>query len=444
MENERKKKENRKMWLFYCQFCKLISQLFTLLTILSVVINVDAGASRKTGIDQSNSTTLNESKVRQIIVKEEFLHSETDGLKTNRFPDDQEWVYSNGESLDRQINSSLSDSTIQDVWSNPSVNWSVVWPYLNTGCLEWLPINHFYFQLANVFLFLSYLAPAGLYGLIYLRLMLAIGSAFLSIWGWIIICAFDTFLWNAIFFLINAVHAVVLIFSLKPMALDEQVEQVYRDIFRPLKVSKQQFKQVAKCVKSIRPLKRGEYFAVEQETEIETLSLLLSGIMFVIENGKTLYVLSPMQFLDSAEWFEDSGDHFYQGSIQACEESRVLLLHRDKLQSILKKDLFMQSVFHQILGRDVVRKLSESIRNSKIVKPKVGHETNGSIIETEKSPNAKPSGKENTTRCEPPTTISSVPEQLSLLNERVAKNVTYSKNNIGQFPWQHTVSISQH
>ena len=34
--------------------------------------------------------------------------------------------------------------------------------------------------------------------------------------------------------------------------------------------------------------------------------------MFVIENGKTLYVLSPMQFLDSAEWFEDSGDHFYQ------------------------------------------------------------------------------------------------------------------------------------
>ena len=299
------------MWLFYCQFCKLISQLFTLLTILSVVINVDAGASRKTGIDQSNSTTLNESKVRQIIVKDEFLHSETDGLKTNRFPDDQEWVYSNGESLDRQINSSLSDSTIQDVWSNPSaVNWSVVWPYFNTGCLEWLPINHFYFQLANVFLFLSYLAPAGLYGLIYLRLMLAIGSAFLSIWGWIIICAFDTFLWNAIFFLINAVHAVVLIFSLKPMALDEQVEQVrilvnilaqrssssltkyyclscnsqvYRDIFRPLKVSKQQFKQVAKCVKSIRPLKRGEYFAVEQETEIETLSLLLSG-MYIKKN----------------------------------------------------------------------------------------------------------------------------------------------------------------
>jgi hypothetical protein len=59
-----------------------------------------------------------------------------------------------------------------------------------------------------------------------LRLTLAIGSAFLSIWGWIIICAFDTFLWNALFFAINAVHAVVLIISLRPVALDEQVEQV--------------------------------------------------------------------------------------------------------------------------------------------------------------------------------------------------------------------------
>jgi hypothetical protein len=43
-------------------------------------------------------------------------------------------------------------------------------------------------------------------------------------------------------------------------------------------VSKQQFNKVAKSVMSIRPIKRGEYFAVEQETAVETLSLLLSGM----------------------------------------------------------------------------------------------------------------------------------------------------------------------
>lgn len=70
------------------------------------------------------------------------------------------------------------------------------WPYwIDTGCAEWLPINHVYFQLANTFLFLSYLAPAGLYGLLYLRLMLAIGCAFFAIWGWLILCAIDTLLW---------------------------------------------------------------------------------------------------------------------------------------------------------------------------------------------------------------------------------------------------------
>lgn len=70
------------------------------------------------------------------------------------------------------------------------------WPYwFDTGCAEWLPVNHVYFQLANTFLFLSYLAPAGIYGLLYLRLMLAIGCGFFAIWGWLILCAFDTFIW---------------------------------------------------------------------------------------------------------------------------------------------------------------------------------------------------------------------------------------------------------
>jgi len=30
-------------------------------------------------------------------------------------------------------------------------------------------------------------------------------------------------------------------------------------------------------MKSIRPLKRGEHFAIEKQTRVETLSLLLSG-----------------------------------------------------------------------------------------------------------------------------------------------------------------------
>lgn len=50
-----------------------------------------------------------------------------------------------------------------------------------------------------------------------------------------------------------------------------------------------------------------------------------------------------------------------QVSIRACEESRVLLWHRDKLKLILLSDPFLQAVFDHILGRDVVRKLTQVI-----------------------------------------------------------------------------------
>lgn len=131
-----------------------------------------------------------------------------------------------------------------------------------------------------------------------------------------------------------------------------------------------------------------------------------------------------------------------------------MLWHRDKLQAILHKDLFLQSVFNQIIGRDIVHKLSETSRNTNIVKAKGFSELNGSTIENEKSPNGKPSGKlkrksglspdnfyliavvndalfegkENTAKRD-----QQAPEQLSLLNETVTKNITYSLNNKRQF-----------
>ncbi|KAI9559318.1 hypothetical protein GHT06_016107 [Daphnia sinensis] len=383
------------------------------LLLSAAVVGMDAGASK---------TRPDNSIVDQFQTDKDQLAAITDG-RSNQSDND---MGQQDKQLDLQ-NNRLMNSTNDPEWTDRE-DWRAVWPYFNTGCLQWQSLNHVYFQLANGFLFLSYLAPAGLYGLIYLRLTLAIGSAFLSIWGWIIICAFDTFLWNAFFFFINAVHALVLLFSLRPLAFDDQVEQVYKTIFRPLKMSKQQFRKVAECIKSIQPLKRGGYFAVEQETSVDTLSLLLSGTALVIEKGRTLYAVSPMQFLDSPEWFDISSSDVFQVSIQACEESRVLLWHRDKLQSILQKDAFLQSVFHQILGRDVVRKLSEASQNTKIVKskcyPDVKLVNNGVHSENGKWNNRKPSERESAR--DPSGLVSS--EQLSLLNETIAKTIPYRSN----------------
>ena len=91
---------------------------------------------------------------------------------------------------------------------------------------RWLPVNHLYFQLANVFLFLSYLAPNGIYGILYLRVTLSIGCFFFAIWGYLILCALDTLIWNVVFVLINLVHIVIIAYSLRPIRFSNELEQV--------------------------------------------------------------------------------------------------------------------------------------------------------------------------------------------------------------------------
>ncbi len=210
------------MWLPYRLHSSAAYSAFSMLLLLTV-----ANAATNTGPDSSNSILDAQEGTSDVIVNEELFPSSTTADVDSR----QDLSLGSGD-VDRDDELFSSDdnnnnNTDQQQSNNASTtDWSTIWPYFNTGCLEWLPINHVYFQLANSFLFLSYLAPAGLYGLIYLRLMLAIGSAFFAIWGWVILCAFDTFVWNAFFLLINVVHVIVLLFSLKPVRFDEQVEEV--------------------------------------------------------------------------------------------------------------------------------------------------------------------------------------------------------------------------
>lgn len=93
-------------------------------------------------------------------------------------------------------------------------------------CTRWKQANHIYFQLANAFFFLSYLAPNGMYGLLFLRCTLLIGCGFTALWAWTIECFLDAVVWNAVFIIINMVHISVLIFYLRPIKFAKEVEEV--------------------------------------------------------------------------------------------------------------------------------------------------------------------------------------------------------------------------
>ncbi|XP_077293501.1 popeye domain-containing protein 1-like isoform X3 [Arctopsyche grandis] len=226
-------------------------------------------------------------------------------------------------------------------------------------CTRWRQANHIYFQLANAFFFLSYLAPNGMYGLLFLRCTLLIGCGFTTLWAWTIECFLDAVVWNAVFIIINMVHISVLLFYLRPIKFSKEVEEVYQALFKPLRVSRHQFRRVLSCMRSIRRLKCQEVYAMEKVTKVDSLSLVLSGKLVVSQNQRALHIVFPHHFLDSPEWFGVSTDEYFQVSIMSMEDSRVLIWHRDKLKLSIMTDQFLQAVFDHILGRDVVHKLMQ-------------------------------------------------------------------------------------
>lgn len=207
------------MWLVYRLWCCCC------LLLACCVCTNNVQGSRITRPDSSNSIA-DELDSTADVLNDELLAADDSRTGGNRSVDDNS-TDGSGAADGQVISFEMEDNSTRETTTNEEIiDWSTTWPYFNTGCAKWLPMNHVYFQLANTFLFLSYLAPAGLYGLIYLRAMLAIGCAFFAIWGWLVICAFDTFVWNALFCLINLVHGTFLLFTLRTVRFDDQVEEV--------------------------------------------------------------------------------------------------------------------------------------------------------------------------------------------------------------------------
>lgn len=102
---------------------------------------------------------------------------------------------------------------------------------MTDNCSEWKPPNHIYFQLANTFFFLSYLAPNGMYGMLYLRCTILVGCAFYTLWGLTVQCFLDAVVWNVMFVAINFIHVCILLFYLRPVKFPREVEEVCSFIF---------------------------------------------------------------------------------------------------------------------------------------------------------------------------------------------------------------------
>lgn len=226
-------------------------------------------------------------------------------------------------------------------------------------CQQWQRPNHLYYQLSNAFFVLAFIAPHTPYGMLWLRSIIIIGCVLMAMWGYLIECTLDIIIWSGLFLGVNFIYLIVLLCRIRPVHFEKEIEGVYEALFKPLKVSRHQFKKVLNCMKLIRSLKYQEVYAQEKVTKVDSLSLVLSGKLVVSQNQRALHIVFPHQFLDSPEWFGVSTDDYFQVSIMAMEESRILIWHRDKLKLSIMAEPFLQAVFDHILGRDVVKKLMQ-------------------------------------------------------------------------------------
>jgi len=228
-----------------------------------------------------------------------------------------------------------------------------------SDCQYWAPFQHIFFQLAHFGLVLSCLAPVGTIGLLCLRAFLLVAFALYSAWGFSVACSLDTALWGLLLTLINLCWVTGLAWRVRPVKLDVDMEEVYSQLFLPLKVSRTQFQKLLEGTKERRLVGAKEFVIEEKVSRVNSLSLVLSGRLLVSQAGRPLHVVSENQFLDSPEWFGVTTDEYFQVSVTALEECSILVWHRDRLKFHLMADSFLQVVFDHVLGRDVVKKLMQ-------------------------------------------------------------------------------------
>ncbi|XP_040576770.1 popeye domain-containing protein 3 isoform X2 [Lepeophtheirus salmonis] len=269
--------------------------------------------------------------------------------------------------------------------------------------------NNVFFHLYQSFIFLSVILPwiATAFTLrshnhTYSKDLYALCSLLFAhicgiIWALVPLILTEALVWMIIIFVICALRIFYTCYQLKPILFDPEIEEVYVKLFKPLRLSAKQFHNILKCMRGIVSLTPGEELVTEKVTRVDSLSLVLSGRLLVTQCGKPLHFVLPHQFIDSPEWFGVTTDEFFQISATALEDSRILIWHRDRLKLTLMKNQFLQTVFEHIIGRDVVKKLTQSQQEDDVNSVKFVIESDD--IESEKPWYAAKTANNGGSRC---------------------------------------------
>jgi hypothetical protein len=162
-----------------------------------------------------------------------------------------------------------------------NANSSLVGQLLFQGpvCVSWKQaLEGAVYHLANCFLLLGFMAGSGVYGCFYLFGFLGTGYLCCVLWGWFDACGLDIVFWSFLLTVACLLQLAHLVYRLRVNTLPEEFDLLYKTLCLPLQVPLQTYKEIICCCQErVLTLSVEQTYAVEGETPIDRLSLLLSG-----------------------------------------------------------------------------------------------------------------------------------------------------------------------
>lgn len=97
---------------------------------------------------------------------------------------------------------------------------------------QWQPPHHVYFQVANALFLIAFLSPHKSYGFLLARCALLFASILMTMWSYLIECSLDALIWNGLFLVVNFIYLFVLIYQMRPIRFEKEIDAVIICLFR--------------------------------------------------------------------------------------------------------------------------------------------------------------------------------------------------------------------
>ncbi len=231
-----------------------------------------------------------------------------------------------------------------------------------------------FFHASNVFLALAFAFPNTSYGQVVMHSLLIVGYLIHSTWAWNVICAPDIFTWYFGHMLLNCGQLLYVLYQLRPIYFDPALDDVYEQLFRPLQITRLQFRRLVVGVgggdgPQIVRLHAGECYAVENMTKTDRLALLVSGRLHVLNERAFLHTVEPRQFLDSPEFESSSGEETFRVTICAAVPSTYIVWQRAELEYLFVKEPYLAQALSAVIARDIADKLYSMNSKLRVERP---------------------------------------------------------------------------